>query len=76
MTKTEIRKKIKRSYANAQSTLEFYAQRVGDDTGEMDTLIIDLLADLRHYCKKRDLDFAHLSANAMMHARAEEAGDV
>ena len=75
-TKTEIRKKIKRSYMNASATLEFYARRVGDDSGDMDVLIIDLLTDLRHYCEKHGLNFAHLGANAMMHARAEEADGV
>lgn len=74
-TKKTFKKKIAKSCLNAKKVLNYYAELTAF-SGSEDELVIDLLTDLRHYCKKSELHFAHLSANAMMHAKAEEEGQV
>ncbi len=57
---------------NATTTLKHYAALVGDKSGDMDVAIVDLLADLMHFCQKNQADMAQLYKSAEMHFEAEK----
>lgn len=74
-TKDEIQEKVERSVTNAALALGAYGSLVGDDSGDIDILIVDLLADLKHFCKHKRIDYQHLACNADLHFIAEVNGD-
>lgn len=55
----------------ARFALRSHAWAKGDAIGEDEYSIIDLLADLRHFCEAEDLCFASLDRIAYAHYVAE-----
>lgn len=50
--------------------LALYKDLIGDDP---DSVITDLLVDLRHYCKQQDIDFDAENSTAAMHFEHESS---
>ncbi len=58
----------------AADTLLHYAKRVGD-TQEIDTALVDLVADLQHLTTALGKDFQAILSEADRHVEAEAAGE-
>lgn len=71
----EQKTKIQKSAANVGTVLSAYALIVGDLAGEKDVLIVDLLADIQHYCDANRIDFKRVQAHSRNHYIAEVNGD-
>lgn len=58
----------------AASALDGYRSAKGEQTAEFtpEESVIDMLTDLRHYCKQQGLDFEHLSNMSFSHYCEEE----
>jgi hypothetical protein len=57
------------------ATLSYYKSDVMCERRESDEEdITDLLADLRHYCARRRLNFDAISRTSEMHFQAEKSG--
>ena len=58
----------------ARSVVRQYARIVNGDSAEEDdeTYVLDLLTDLRHFCKEERIDFAKCLRISRDHQQAEE----
>lgn len=57
------------------TTLEYYKREQLGESGPLDeTVLADLLADMRHYCERHQLDFVGLTQRADHHYTEEAAG--
>ncbi len=59
----------------ARFAMTSYHWSKGETMEESATSIIDLLADLRHFCDAENLDFADLDRVAGTHYHAERSGN-
>jgi hypothetical protein len=60
--------------ATARSALSAAMWARGDNPAIPDEAVVDLLADLRHFCAARRIDFAACNAAAEAHFEAEISG--
>jgi hypothetical protein len=60
--------------ATARSALSAAMWARGDNPAIPDEAVIDLLADLRHFCAARRIDFAACNAAAETHFETEISG--
>ncbi len=63
-----------RRVATARSALCAAMWSRRDNPAFCDEAVIDLLADLRHFCFARQIDFAECNAAAQAHFEAETTG--
>ena len=47
-----------------------------EDGEGLDTNIVDILADVQHYCKQQDIDFSSCLSTAVGHFEAETQEDI
>lgn len=61
----------------AEQTIEYYNREhlCEDDFPISDAEIIDLLTDIRHYCKIMNYDFESIIRMSEIHYEAEEKGE-
>lgn len=58
----------------ARATVKAYKDEISNKSGEDDeTCVLDLLTDLRHFCKEEKIDFAKCLRISRYHAKEEEA---
>jgi hypothetical protein len=71
-----MNKDTKRRATLAKRTIRAHATRLygAESTEPYETVVTDLLSDLRHFCDSEDLDFAKLDKAAYTHYSAERAG--
>ena len=62
-----------RRVSTARSALSAAMWARGENAGS-DEAVIDLLADLRHFCAARHIDFGACNARAQAHYETETAG--
>jgi hypothetical protein len=60
--------------ATARSALSAAMWARGDNPAIPDEAVVDLLADLRHFCAARHIDFAACNAAAEAHFETEISG--
>jgi hypothetical protein len=60
--------------ATARSALNAAMWRRGDNPAIADKAVVDLLADLRHFCAARHIDFAACNRIAQAHFETEING--